>query len=91
MQHAQHPWDDRFDNDYETTKQFRENYSGAHTDYSLDWELRNRRTNGLIADGVVIERRHRRDARCKLLISPSRYFARLRQQSRCRDSSGGRL
>jgi hypothetical protein len=80
---AQHPWDDEFEDDYQTAPEFRKSYPHAHaSDYSFDWEMRKRKENGLIADGVVVERRHRQDARCKILVSPSRYFARLRRQSR---------
>lgn len=50
---------------------------------SLRWELRHRHDNGLVADGVVIERyTHPTANRPSLLISPTRYLDRLKRLSR---------
>lgn len=70
--------------DWCTFRAFRKELPNLHpSDDSLRWELRFRAKNGLLADGVVIERRADPGAnRPTLLLSPSRYLARLRRMSR---------
>ncbi len=74
---------DEFPQDWTSPKGFHDAYPNVHTSMdSLRWELRFRHDNGLIRDGVVVERRaDPRATRPSLLISPSRYFAWLRKQS----------
>lgn len=50
---------------------------------SLYYELKHRCANGLIEDGVVVERNSNpNSSRPSLLISPSRYFERLTRLSK---------
>jgi hypothetical protein len=82
--------DDGLPLDFTSVRGFREALPSLHrsTD-SLRWELRWRRENGLLAVGVVLERfAHPGASRQTLLISPTRYVARLRRQAR--DGSVGR-
>lgn len=67
--------------DYCTPTAFHGKYPNLHSSIdSLRWELRFRAVNGLLADGVVVERRADPDAsRPSLLISPSLYLERLRK------------
>lgn len=72
---------DDFPNDYCAPKAFCAQYPNIFpSEHSLRWELRFRHQNGLIAEGVVMEVRADPNAsRGRLLVSPSRYFARLRR------------
>ena len=75
---------DDYPDDYRSPVLFNTHYPEAHASLdALRWELRHRHANGLIEDGVVLERYSHPDAsRPSLLISPSRYFARLRRSTR---------
>jgi hypothetical protein len=75
---------DQLPDDYTTLRRFREAHPDVHTSMeSLRWELRFRHDNGLVASGAIIERRSDPNAsRPTLLISPSRYFRHLREQSK---------
>lgn len=70
--------------DWMPPKAFHDAYPNLHTSMdSLRWELRFRADNGMLADGVVLERRADPNAnRPSLLISPSRYFSWLRSGSK---------
>ncbi len=70
---------DNFPNDYVSFPQFER----LHPNVASRWEMRFRHENGLMADGVVIERRaDPKASRPSILISPSRYFDRLKRLSR---------
>jgi hypothetical protein len=73
-----------FPADWCSPAEFRRQLPNLHGSmHALRWELRFRATNGLLTDEVVIERRADPNAsRPSLLISPSRYLARLRRLSR---------
>lgn len=75
---------DDYPADWCVFRQFRKQYPNLHaSDDSLRWELRFREQNGLLAESVVIERRADPNAsRPALLLSPSRYVARLKRMSR---------
>ncbi len=75
---------DNFPADWCAFRQFRKQLPTLHaSDDSLRWELRFREQNGLLAESVVIERRADPSAsRPAILISPSRYLARLKRMSR---------
>jgi len=70
--------------DWMPLKQFLREYPHVYSSAnSARWELRHRHQNGLLREGVVLERRADPNAsRPSLLISPSRYFARLQRLAR---------
>jgi hypothetical protein len=75
--------EDGYPVDYCSPKAFREQLPTLHPSmHSLQWELRSPNRERLIEDGVVIERWTEGASRPSILISPSRYVARLRRQSR---------
>lgn len=75
---------DDLPDDYTSVKRFHEQLPSLHvSEEALRWELRFRKTNGLLADGVVVERKaDPKASRAALLISPSRYLQRLKRMSR---------
>ncbi len=70
---------DSFPNDYVPFPKFER----EHPNVASRWEMRFRHENSLMRDGVVIERRADPNAsRASILVSPSRYFNRLKRLSR---------
>lgn len=76
--------DDLLPEDWCTFRKFRDELPNFHSsDDSLRWDLRHREKNGLIEEGVVIEKRADPSAtRPSLLISPSRYIRWLKNRAR---------
>lgn len=76
--------EDHFPTDYTSVSAFHKALPTLHSsEHAIRWELRFRAENGLLDEGVVIERRSDPNAtRPSILISPSRYLARLKRMSR---------
>jgi hypothetical protein len=71
-----------FPNDWQSPKACYEEYPNLWTSMdALRWELRFRGVNGLLDEGVVVERKADPDAsRPQILMSMSRYLSRLRNR-----------
>ncbi len=69
--------------DYRPVSKFHKEFPDLHpSEHALRWEIRHRHQNGMLDQEVVLERWNPDSTRPKILISPTRYFAWLRRQSR---------